>query len=147
MPEQNRSVAFATADDAVAAEKRGGFTLVELLIVIVVIGILTQIAFPKFAAYKEKAYVARMTNDLRNLAVSEEAYFNDAATYYNGTIPAADLIFAPSTGVTIVIDAATSSGWSGSATSVGTARECDVFHGTAAPVGTATVEGVTSCTP
>ncbi|HEX3927021.1 MAG TPA: prepilin-type N-terminal cleavage/methylation domain-containing protein [Gemmatimonadales bacterium] len=124
-----------------------GFTLIELLIVIVIIGILAAIAIPKYAASKEKAYVARMINDLRNLAVSQEAYFNDNATYYSGSIPAADMIYSPSQGVSMTIDAGTASGWSATASSVGTTRVCQVFYGSAAPDGVATVEGRVACSP
>ena len=49
-----------------------GFTLIELLIVIVIIGLLAAIAIPKFGATKEKAYLAQMKTDLRNLATIED---------------------------------------------------------------------------
>src|ERR671912_454053 len=64
---------------------RKGFTLIELLIVVVIIGILAAIAIPKFANTKEKAYVASMKSDLRNMATAEEAYFADFQTYAAGT--------------------------------------------------------------
>ena len=60
---------------------RKGFTLIELLIVVVIIGILAAIAIPKFANTKEKAYLASMKSDLRNLITAEEAYFGDYTAY------------------------------------------------------------------
>jgi type IV pilus assembly protein PilA len=62
-----------------------GFTLIELLIVVVIIGILAAIAIPKFATTKEKAYIASMKSDLRNLATAEEAYFSDQEVYSSDT--------------------------------------------------------------
>ena len=60
---------------------RKGFTLIELLIVVVIIGILAAIAIPKFAATKDKAKLASVKTDLRNMMTSEEAYFSDYSTY------------------------------------------------------------------
>ncbi|HEY4319662.1 MAG TPA: prepilin-type N-terminal cleavage/methylation domain-containing protein [Gemmatimonadales bacterium] len=60
---------------------RRGFTLIELLIVVVIIGILAAIAIPKFAATKDKAKLAAVRTDIRNLETSEEAYFSDYNTY------------------------------------------------------------------
>ncbi len=58
-----------------------GFTLIELLIVVVIIGILAAIAIPKFAATKDKAKLASVKTDLRNMMTAQEAYFSDFATY------------------------------------------------------------------
>ena len=75
---------------------RKGFTLIELLIVVVIIGILAAIAIPKFANTKEKAYIAAMKSDLRNLVTAEEAFFADSVRY---EATPANLNFRPSTGV------------------------------------------------
>src|SRR5512132_3566661 len=86
---------------------RKGFTLIELLIVVVIIGILAAIAIPKFANTKEKAYLASMKSDLRNMATVEEGYFSDFQVYTNGTASnvggtTASLAgFVPSAGVTV----------------------------------------------
>src|SRR2546422_1396046 len=64
-----------------AVMSRNGFTLIELLIVVVIIGLLATIAIPKFSNTKEKAYVASMKSDLRNLATAEEAFFYDSTKY------------------------------------------------------------------
>ena len=49
-----------------------GFTLIELLIVVVIIGILAAIAVTNFANSKERAMVAAMKTDLRNLVSAED---------------------------------------------------------------------------
>ena len=66
-------------------QNRKGFTLIELLIVVVIIGILAAIAIPKFASTKEKAYLASMKSDLRNLATAQEAFAADNnQNYFSG---------------------------------------------------------------
>ncbi len=122
---------------------RRGFTLIELLIVVVIIGILAVIAVPKFANTKEKAYVAQMKSDLRNLATAEEAFFYDS-TYYTANLVAMNN-YTPSAGVTITVNEATPLGWSATASHAQTPRQCYLFSGGAAPVGTAAVEGRISC--
>lgn len=78
-------------------QPRRGFTLVELLVVIVIIGILAAIAVPKFGATKEKAYVAAMKSDLRNLVTAEESFYADSAKY--ATYDTSRIKFRTSTGV------------------------------------------------
>ena len=85
---------------------RKGFTLIELLIVVVIIGILAAIAIPKFANTKEKAYIASMKSDLRNLVTAEEAYFADSIKYTTAIscanpAPAGSVSFCTTTGNTL----------------------------------------------
>ena len=58
-----------------------GFTLIELMIVIAIIGILAAIAIPQFSAYRTRSYNSAAQADLRNAATAQEAYYVDAQTY------------------------------------------------------------------
>jgi type IV pilus assembly protein PilA len=125
-----------------------GFTLIELLIVVVVIGILAAIAIPKFANTKEKAVVASMKSDLRNLAGTQEAYWNQNQTYYGGVVPnLAVFQYQPSSGVTVTIINSSGAGWSAKATAVPlTTVQCFIFYGTTPPVPPATADAAVACT-
>src|SRR2546427_12654649 len=112
---------------------RKGFTLIELLIVVVIIGILAAIAIPKFANTKEKAYLASMKSDLRNLVTAEEAYFADSIKY-SASLGAAPggVIFTQSTGNTLPAVALTADGWTANITNVNTTKTCSIFIGSTA---------------
>jgi type IV pilus assembly protein PilA len=61
--------------------KNEGFTLIELMIVIAIIGILAAIAIPQFSAYRTRSYNSAAESDLRNAATAQEAYYVDHQTY------------------------------------------------------------------
>jgi prepilin-type N-terminal cleavage/methylation domain-containing protein len=121
-----------------------GFTLIELLIVVVIIGLLAVIAIPKVSNTKQKAYVAQMKSDLKNLATAEEAFFYDS-TYYTTSLASLNN-FRSSTGVTLSVMEATPGGWSAQAVHAQTTRQCSLYQGNATPLAPATVEGRITCT-
>jgi len=55
--------------------KKAGFTLIELMIVVVIIGILAALAIPAFVGYIRRSKTAEATTNVRNL-------FQGAAAYY-----------------------------------------------------------------
>jgi type IV pilus assembly protein PilA len=127
---------------------RKGFTLIELLIVVVIIGILAAIAIPKFANTKEKAYLATMKGDLRNLATAQEGYASDNSGAYmpTGAVtgPAAYNGYAPTSAVTVTITNA-GAGWSATAAHAqAPGKTCAIFVNTAA-VAPATADGEPKC--
>ena len=129
-----------------------GFTLIELLIVVVIIGILAAIAIPKFAATKERAYVASMKTDLKNLATAEEGY----ASAHNGSYFTATYTqpsdttngFSPSSGntITATLEAGPPTAWHALATSTQTNQQCGMHTGAiVALAGADTVPGAPAC--
>ena len=120
--------------------EKKGFTLIELLIVVVIIGILAAIAIPKFANTKEKAYVASMKSDLRNMATSQESYFADHQTY---TTVLAAMNFTPSASVTATVSDAKGTGWAANTSHPATAITCRVGFGADSIAGVG--DGVIQC--
>jgi type IV pilus assembly protein PilA len=72
-----------------------GFTLIELMIVIAIIGILAAIAIPQFSAYKSRGYMASVKSDTKNLYTAIAAYMGDNP----GLIPSYPADVLPDTGL------------------------------------------------
>lgn len=125
------------------SRERTGFTLVELLIVVVVIGILAAMAIPRFQSTKGKAYLAAVKSDLKNLSTAEESFFYEHRSY---TTDLDSLKAVSSPGVVLTVITATANGWAATGYhSSSYPRTCALFYGSVTAVTPATVEGSIAC--
>ena len=121
---------------------RHGFTIIEMLAVMVVIGILATLAFARLQYTKDKATVASLSSDLHGIAEEQEAYYFQNRSY-SPTIDSLNPNLSPGNVITIL--EGTSAGWSGQASNPKVAKQCWMVVGTAAAVGSAVPDGGISC--
>lgn len=89
--------------------KRLGFTILELLAVMVILAALATLAGIKFGNAKRRAYLTAMRSDLRNLALIAEARYATTSSYEGVEVP------RPSSGVRLTFSS-TAVRWEASAT-------------------------------
>jgi type IV pilus assembly protein PilA len=126
---------------------RRGFTIIELLTVIAILGLLATLAVPRYHVLKERAIIASMKTDLKNLATAQEAFFATHRDYAADAGPAevpgpgasGVVLFRPSPGNTVVVtrrDGAGGQGWSATMTNPQVTDPnndvCGIFAGVAA---------------
>ncbi len=66
-----------------------GFTLIELMITVAILGIIAAIAIPAYSGYVETARHTEGWNNLQAIKLAEEEYFLDNNSYFAGTDTAA----------------------------------------------------------
>lgn len=65
----------------VRSTKQSGFTLVEMMIVVVIIGVLSAIAIPSFIGYMYKARTAEATTFIGDIRARQESYRSEFGQY------------------------------------------------------------------
>ncbi len=95
------------------SRRQKGFTLIELMIVVAIIGILAAIAIPQFNSYRRKAQDSAAKSALKNLATAQENYYATENTY---TATRGNLTgWTVESNVTVAISGANLTGWSATA--------------------------------
>jgi prepilin-type N-terminal cleavage/methylation domain-containing protein len=122
---------------------RRGFTLLELIVVAVILGLLASIAIERFANAKEKTYLAAMKADLRNLVTAEVVFSTDSLRFTT-VIGSGGLTYQVTTGNTTPSIVLTGDGFTAQVGNTNTPRMCVIFMGST-PIAPATNEGEPAC--
>jgi prepilin-type N-terminal cleavage/methylation domain-containing protein len=83
-----------------------GFTLIELMIVMAIIGLLAAIAIPQFSAYRTRSFNSAAVADLRNAMGAQEVYYVNHQVYANSAsdlIGSYGLTYTPNVSLTLTV--------------------------------------------
>jgi prepilin-type N-terminal cleavage/methylation domain-containing protein len=106
---------------------RKGFTLIEVLVVMVVLAILSGIAIARYLDTKEAAYIASMKADLRNFALYEQNFLMDSqGSYFSGDGSAQGFVPTPGVSIAATVDVGPPPTWHAVASHSKTSRTCSI---------------------
>ena len=91
------------------ASSEEGFTLLELIVVVAVLGILAAIAIQQFQVHRARAVDASMRSDLKNAAMAMESYYGEFLAYPNNEAAILLVGYRKTSGVTLTISVPTPS--------------------------------------
>ena len=86
-----------------------GFTLLELIVVVAVLGILVAIAVQQFQVHRARAIDASMRSDLKNAALAMESYYGEFLSYPTNETAILLVGYRKTSGVTLTISVPTPS--------------------------------------
>jgi prepilin-type N-terminal cleavage/methylation domain-containing protein len=81
-----------------------GFTLLELIIVVTMIGVLAAIAIQQFSVYRARAIDVSMRSDLKNAAMAMESYYGEFLSYPSMEASILQVGYRKTSGVTLTIN-------------------------------------------
>lgn len=130
------------------ASDRPGFTLLELLVVTVLLGILAAIAFPIYQGFRDRAATSSLQTELRTLRNAQELYFVENDGYADDL---GLLDYDPGSDVEVELrsesggDSDGDVGWAGRLTHGSQGVRCAFFQGSVEPFAPAADEGSVAC--
>ena len=98
------------------ASSNQGFTLLELIVVVAVLGILAAIAIQQFQLHRARAIDASMRSDLKNVALAMESYYGEFLSYPSTEAAIITVGYRKTSGVTLAITLPTPSTFTVTAT-------------------------------